>query len=328
MSRATLTRYALVLFSALFCAVSSFADGPPSYNESGSVLSTIDKHGHYYQVATDTKIYLLMCGKVKSFQFGEPECKVGDKPIAAGDTIHFRVDGDWVYMAPVSEGIEEKLHILTTELKIIPPLPPAPDGTNDKNAKTTAESGVVIGTGMQVKGQRAGGWSTTPTAPAPIATASPSTPVVATGPVVAMPTTGGPPVMVTPVGPATGGVVTGVPTTGGAPITAVPVAPVNGVSVAGAPPAGGGMVVGSGAPQWIHILRIQTAGKIYELECSSKPCKAAAGQEIGLGDSLSFRVDKKRAYIGSNATTDGEPSYRILSVSTIAPPQAPAPKPR
>jgi hypothetical protein len=352
MSRIARNSHPVLLLAIL--ALVAFADDKPapSYNETGSVLSTIDKHGHFYQVATDSKIYLLMCTKVKSIQFGSPECKIGDKPIAAGDTVHFRIEGDWAYMAPISEGTEEKLRILTTELKNIPPLPPAPAAENEKNAKTTPESGVVIGTGMQVRGQHGVGWSTTPTAinvptpsavASPITTASAATPVMPTAPVMATPVTGGPPVPVVAVAPTSGGVVTGVPVTGGAPITAVPVAPVTGVPIGGPPPmagapagapAGGGMVMmGGGAPQWVHVLRIQTAGKIYQLECSTKPCKIA-NKEIALGDSLSFRVDKKWAYMSvgaqasTPATTDEEQKYRILSVTEVAPPPTPAPKPQ
>ena len=148
----------------LFLAASSLADdkAAPQYAESGSVLSAISKHGHFYQVATDKNIYLLMCTKVKAIQFGEPECKIGDKPIATGDTVHFRIDGDWAYMPPIAEGTEEKLRILTTELKIIPPLPAAAPPANapaanapatasaghDKGSTTAREAAIVIGTGF------------------------------------------------------------------------------------------------------------------------------------------------------------------------------------
>ena len=62
----------LSLAALLFLVVPSMADDKPapSYNETATVLATIDKHGHFYQVATDSKIYLFMCTKVKTFQLG------------------------------------------------------------------------------------------------------------------------------------------------------------------------------------------------------------------------------------------------------------------
>jgi len=306
------------------------------YNESGSVLSVLSKHGHFYQVATDSRIYLLMCTHVKAIDFGAPECKIGDKLIATGDTLHFRIDGDWAYMPLPAADAEEKLRILTTELKVIPPLPaPASLGNaspanaspaNPPSSNPPTEPGVVIGTGMQVKGQHGIGWSTTPTAVAsPITTASAATPVMATAPVMAVPVTGGAPVVVMPTAPTTGGVVTGVPVTGGAPITAIPTAPVMGVPVGGAPTAGHPVMMGGGgAPQWVHVLRIQTAGKIYQLECSSKPC-TVANKQVGLGDTLALRTDKKHAYLCSNPQTPGvEQEFTILSVTNSG--SAPDPK--
>ena len=338
---------AVILLSAFAVADDTT---PSTYTEAGTVLASIDKHGHFYQVSTDSKVYLFLCTKVKSIQFGSPECKILGKPIAQGDTVHFRIDGDWAYMPPASEGIEEKLRILTTELKVIPPLPtgtmppaktPEP-ATSAKDNKTSAsEPAVTIGTGVHVKGQHGLGWSTTPGAVHPaipstsmpgITTASASTPVVATGPVMATPVTGGAPVLVTPTAPSTGGVVTGVPVTGGAPITAVPVAPVTGVPMAGAPvagaPGGGMMIGGGGAPQWVHVLRIQTAGKIYQLECSGKPC-AIANKEIALGDGVTLRADKKHAYLSFSASgqaQSAEQEFKILEVTDIPPAQDPRPQ--
>jgi hypothetical protein len=314
----------LVLAAVSTCVLPLQADDRPAdkYSETGNVLSTISKHGHFYQISTDSKVYLLLCTKVKSIQFGEPECKLSDKPIANGDTVHFRIDGDWAYMAPATgESMEEKLRVLATELKVTPPLPSAPTpATAPTGTATTSstESGVVVGTGTHIKGQKGGGfWSTNraPSAPA-ITTASAATPVMATAPVTAVPVTGGAPVVVMPVGPTTGGVVTGVPVTGGPPITAVPTAPVTGVPVGGAP-AGGGVVMGGSAPQWVHILRIQTAGKIYQLECSGKPC-AMGNKEIALGDNLTIRVDKKHAYLSSGAAGSApEQEFKILEISEV-----------
>ena len=308
------------------CLAQSPAIDKPAdkYKESGNVLSAVSKHGHFYQVATDIRIYLLMCAKTGIFG-NVPECKVGDKPIAAGDTLHFRIDGDWAYVPLVAEGAEEKLRILTTELKVIPPLPAAAPSANaspassspGKGAKPAPQPGIVIGTGLQVKGQHGVGWSTTPASAvgAPV-TATATTPVMATAPVTAVPVTGGAPVVVVPTAPTTGGVVTGVPVTGGAPITAIPTAPVMGVPVGGPPAAGGTVMMGGGgAPQWVHVLRIQTAGDIYQLECSGKACKLA-NKEIELGDTLTLRIDKKHAYLNSDPSSPGaEQEFKLLSVT-------------
>ena len=308
----------IVLATVSICVMPSAAEDKPAdkYTETATVLSTISKHGHFYQISTESKVYLLLCTKVKSLQFGEPECKLAGKPIAANDTIHFRVDGDWVYMPPISgESMEEKLRILAVELKTIPPIPPASAPAAGNAASASTENGVVIGTGTHVKGQKGGFWSTSPSTARPaFATASPSTPVMATAPVTAIPVTGGAPVTVMPVGPTTGGVVTGVPVTGGAPITGIATGPVTGVPVGGAP-AGGGVVMGGSAPQWVHILRIQTAGKTYQLECSGKPC-SIANKEIALGDALTVRIDKKHAYVSSGAAgSTAEQEFKILEVT-------------
>jgi len=315
----------------LLAAITSFvqpspADDKPAdkYNLSGSVLSAISKHGHFYQVATDSRIYLLMCAKAGIF--GAPECKIGDKPIATGDTVHFRIDGDWAYAPLVAGGGEDKLRILTTELKVIPALPaPAPANASPasaspnsgKGSNPASEPAIVIGTGLHVKGQHGVGWSTTPSAVAsPITTASAATPVMATAPVTAIPVTGGAPVVVMPTAPTMGGVVTGVPVTGGAPITAIPTAPVMGGPMGGAPAAGRPVMMGGGgAPQWVHVLRIQTAGKIYQLECSGKPCKLA-NKEIALGDTLALRADKKHAFLSSDPQSPNPgQEFKILSVT-------------
>jgi hypothetical protein len=310
----------VVLLAAITsCAGQSQPGVKPAdkYNESGSVLSVLSKHGHFYQVATDSRIYLLMCAHVKAIEFGEPECKIGDKPIATGDTVHFRIDGDWAYMPLVADGSEEKLRILTTELKVIPALPATASPAIPPSPNPTSEPGIVIGTGLHVKGQHGVGWSTIPASAmaSPLTTASAATPVMATAPVTAIPVTGGAPVVVMPTAPTTGGVVTGVPVTGGAPITAIPTAPVMGVPVGGAPASGATVMMGGSKPQWVHVLRIQTAGKIYQLECSSQPCMVA-NKEIGLGDSLALRADKKHAYLSSDPPTSGaEQEFKILSTT-------------
>jgi len=310
----------VLTFAVLSLVLPALADDPPAtdYNETGTVLSTVDKHGHYYQVATDSLIFLFLCTKVKGFQFGSPECKIGDKPIAKNDVVHFRIEGDWAYMPLASPSTEEKLRIMATELKVTPPLPHAPPASSDKKSKATPEPGVIIGTGMQVRGQHGGSWSTVPAAPANSSMPS--------GPVVAIPVTGGAPVVVTPVSPAAGGVVTGIPVSGGPPIVGVPV---SGTPTGGAAP-GGGVVLGGGAPQWEHIMRVQTATDIYEMECSAKPCKIA-GKEVSLGDTVAFRADKKWAYIDEQPSVGfpvPEPErYRTLSVTSVVA-LASAPKPQ
>lgn len=64
------------------CVLPSTSEDKPAdkYGETGNVLSTISRHEHFYQIATDSKVYLLPCTKVKSIQFGEPECKPAASP--------------------------------------------------------------------------------------------------------------------------------------------------------------------------------------------------------------------------------------------------------
>jgi hypothetical protein len=315
--------YCVVLSCVLaFCLLPSWAKDKeaPDYPLSGKVLSSSAKGLHSYQIETDSRIYLLMCERVKGFHMGLPDCLVGDKPIATGDTVQFRVDGDRAFM-PVAKG-EDELRILTTEFKVIPPLPPAAAGESGKGSNPGNERGMVIGTGLHIMGQKQA-WSTNPSsvnqgvfragAPAPgIAMATPSAPVMATGPVMAIPVTGGAPVMVIPSGPVGGGIVTGVPVTGGAPITGIATGPVMGMPMAGAAHAGG-PAMGGGGPAWVHILRVQSGKNIYQLECSAKPCEVDKKQ-IELGDALVIRAEKKWAYV-SFGTDSGvkEQKLRILS---------------
>jgi hypothetical protein len=83
-----------------------------------------------YKIETDTKMYVLDCGKPPAAIFSSnPEECGGDKKIQIGDVIHFRVDKGWVYIPVVettsdpysnaehtSSG-EQKLRILSEELK-------------------------------------------------------------------------------------------------------------------------------------------------------------------------------------------------------------------
>lgn len=319
----------VVLMSVLaYCALPSWAKDKQAndYPLSGKVLSSSSKGAHSYQVETDSKIYLMLCERVKGFHMGLPECKVDDRPIANGDKVQFRVDGDFAYM-PVVNGAEDELRILTTELKVIPPLPPIAAGENGKGSKGD-ERGMVIGSGMHIAGQKHVAWSTDPSsvqrpffsagapglAPAPgIAMATPSAPVMAAGPVMAIPVTGGAPVMMMPTGPVGGGPVMGVPVTGGAPVMGMPTGPVMGMPMGGAPMGAAHAGGGGGGPVWVHLLRVRAGEKIYQLECSAKPCEVDK-KEIGLGDTLVIRAEKKWAYVSLGANGGGkEQKLRILS---------------
>ena len=267
-----------------------------NYPLSGKVLSTSAKGAHLYQVATDSRVYLLLCEKVKGFHMSAPECKVDDRPITGGDTVEFRVEGDWAYM-PAAKGAEEGLRILTTELKVIPPMPVA------ASVGGTGERGLVVGTGMHIQGQKMVGWSTDPSSVKRQnwnAGAS-SGPAMATGPVLAIPVTGGPPVMMIPTGPVGGGVMTGVPVTGGPPVVGMPIAG-----------QAGGAAAGGGPPPWVHLLRVQAGEKIYQLQCSAKLCEVDK-KEIELGDTIVIRVEKKWAYVSLVTGSGGkEQKLRIL----------------
>lgn len=78
-------------------------DTKPSseYQESRTVLSSVSKHEHFYQVTTESRIYLLMDTKVKTHAVRPTGVQVGDNPMATGETIDFRSEGDWAYMAPI-----------------------------------------------------------------------------------------------------------------------------------------------------------------------------------------------------------------------------------
>jgi hypothetical protein len=321
-----------LFFSVVFAGVLTFCLSPAwakdrqdtNYPLSGKVLTSSSKGAHSYQVATDSRIYLLLCDRVKGLHMGMPVCKIDDKPIAGGDTVQFRVDGDWAYM-PAAKGEEEGLRILTTELKVIPPLPAPAAGESGKGANPAGERAMVIGAGMHIRGQKPVAWSTDPSSvktsnfrggyggPAMVTgpvMASPGTPVMPIGPVMATPVTGGPPVMVMAAGPVTGGIVTGVATGGGL-VTGVATGPVMGMPVGGA--RAGAPMGGGGPPPWVHLLRVQAGDKIYQLECSVKPCEVDK-KEIELGDTLVIRAEKKWAYVSSGAESGGkEQKFRILS---------------
>lgn len=298
----------------------------PEYPMSGKVLASSAKGAHSYQIATDSKLYLMMCERVGGFHWGMAECKVNDKPIAIGDKIQFRIDGDKAFV-PDLKG-EQELRVLTTEFKVIPPVTPLSADESSKDTK--GERAQVIGTGMHIAGQKMVGWSTTPSAfnrpsfgggamgmamPG-MAMATASAPVMASGPVLATPVTGGAPVMMMPTGPVGGGMVMGVPLSGGAPVMGIPTAPVMGVPFGGAPMGAahaGPAMGGGGPPPWVHILRVRAGESIYVLECSTKPCEADK-KPIELGDTLRIRAEKKWAFISTEANSGGkEAKFRILN---------------
>ena len=68
-----------------------------------------------------------------------------------------------------------------------------------------------------------------------------------------------------------------------------------------------------GGPRWVHLLRLQAGNKIYQLECSGKPCEVDKKQ-IELGDTLTIRAEKKWAYVTLTLGTGAkEQKLRILS---------------
>ena len=75
-------------------------------------------------------------------------------------------------------------------------------------------------------------------------------------------------------------------------------------------------MLGGSAPQWVHVLRIQTAAKIYQLECSTKPCVAGV-REIQLGDVIAVRTEKNSAYLIFPQNLSEEQKYKVLSVTAV-----------
>jgi hypothetical protein len=164
----------------------------------------------------------------------------------------------------------------------------------------------VIGDGETVRGNKRVTWSFNPSSANPQApnVSVPgggfrvSAPSVPTGPVLAVPVTGGAPVLVTPTAPMGGGVVTGVPVTGGVPVVGVPVA--GGAMAGGATAAQRGAGGGGGGPAWVHILHVQVGKTSFTLECSVKPC-AIDKKQIELGDALTIRREKNSAWVSFGA---------------------------
>ena len=286
------------------------------YSFSGKVISSSAEGMHSYQVATDSKVYQLMCARSKGIHFGLPECKIDGQPIVAGNAFQFRVDGDWVYL-PDGKGSEVSLLILSVEFKTPPSVSSniAAEGSQDTSSNTR---GIVIGEGMHILGQSGFGWSNSHAGMPSASIASPgiSSPVIATAPVMATPVTGGAPVMMVPSAPVSGGIVTGTPVTGGAPVVGVAASPVIGVPMSGPPavataPSGvAGMPQG---PRWVHFLSIQNGKTISTYDCYAKSCEVQ-GKQIELGDALNIRTDKKWAY-ATSTTGSGEKELRLRIVN-------------
>lgn len=277
------------------------ADNRHDYTETGKVISVDASRGVVYGVETADKIYEMLCRGNSKFYFGHPRCQVGGKAIARDDTVRFRIDGDMAFISAGGDG-EARLAILSTELKVLPPIAAGPT--------VGGESGVVLGKGMEMS--IASGVPVSPISPA--SSGSDSSSGMASGPVIAVPVTGGPPVPVIPVAPSAGGTVTGVPVTGGAPVTAVPVTP---ISTGGGSGAGVSAATPASAPIWIHFLRVQTSGHVYDLACASKTCTLKRRQ-VQLGDSLTIRIEKKKAVLfWPGPGSGGEQKFAILRVRNV-----------
>ena len=143
-SRTCLVRFAkalVPLFLLLLVSQAALAKHPPkNYPESGKVIASgLNEHtkshptwggqngsavhgggsysvySHTYKIETDTKIFELDCGKTAMFHSTGEGCG-GDKKLEIGDIIHFRVEKESFYI-PIADGSEQKLRILSQELK-------------------------------------------------------------------------------------------------------------------------------------------------------------------------------------------------------------------
>jgi hypothetical protein len=110
-------------------------------------------------------------------------------------------------------------------------------------------------------------------------------------------------------------------------------------SIFGAP---GGATDGSvsSRSKYTHTYKVQTATKIFELDCGKEAVFHSTGAEclagskpIQVGDTIHFRIDKDSAYIpllDQNGTHSGEEKLRILSAEAAEAkketPPAPAPQ--
>jgi hypothetical protein len=298
------------------------ADTGHNYTETGMVISVTADHGEVYKIETADKIYRMECTKAKVLQSTPPACEVAGRPIAVKDAIQFRFDDEdsGVAYIPASGKSEGKLLILSTELKVLPPLP--------ATASTSAgESCAVLATGRdQIQVQIIlGGSAPAFSMPPGPSSAGGDSPVIPSGPVTAIPVTGGPPVQVIANAPVSGGIVTGTPVTGGAPIVAVPVAPVTGTSAGATAPitsgssfagdSGGGIAINS--TEWLPYLRLQTSNHVYKLSCQSNFCWIE-NQAPQLGDLLTLRLQGKVAYVSwQSGGPKGEQKFAIVSVDGV-----------
>ena len=285
------------------------AQGQPTYPEEGTVISATVEHGHIYTIETADKILKGLCVSLNPFRQAPPVCDAGGRPMAVNDRVHFRRDGDMAYM-PGNASAEQRLVILSTELKILPALP--------DTAAMAPESGAVLGLGLEARTSRYS-VSSAPSPNVPNTTPASASPRMPAGPVTAIPVTGGPPLQVIPTGPVNNGPVTGVPVTGGPPVTAVPVTPVaasqagstSGSGVSNSPITAASAVEGS---HWIHFVRVQTAAHVYDLACSSKSC-SLEHSPLQLGDLLTIRIEKKSAYLSRAGAS--EQKFEILAVRSV-----------
>jgi hypothetical protein len=288
------------------------ADAQHDYPEEGTVIAATLENGHVYTIETDDNVFQVLCTSLNPFRQTPPVCRTGDRPIAVHDTVHFRRDGDMAYV-PGSGSREQRLLILSTELKILPPLPDTP--------LLAPVSAAVLGLGLETRAVRRPAGATPPPAE-PSAGSGASSPSTPAGPVIAVPVTGGPPVPVIPTCPTNGGVITGVPVTGGPPVTAIPVTPVGGDSAAstsGGEVADPPMTPAPTAPgsQWVHFVRVQTAEHVYDLACRWRSC-SLEHNPIQLGDLLSIRVENRSAYLsGAIPAGKNEQKFDILDVRSV-----------
>ena len=247
------------------------------YTETGTVISVDSDHAHTYAIETADRIYMMECTSVKAFSIGSPECLLAGKPIMYQDTVQFRRDGDTAYM-PLGGDREEKLQIHYTQLKAMPPL--AAGATTNGG-----ESAAVRGTGIEISGY---------------SKFDNSTPARAAGPSSATGMPGGQPGEGMPTGPAGGGM--GGPGSGGSPAAPAPV------------PAGESE---TSVPNWIHFLRVQTAGHVYDLDCGSRPC-SLNGKAVQLGDVLTIRIENKTARLALPAPGSAkEQGFAILATHDV-----------
>ena len=139
---------AIVIFLAVMIPVRTLLpkDQPKTYPEEGKIVgsgttaravaagnTTRTVFTHTYKVATDTKIFELDCNKVPFITSTGGECG-GDKKLAIGDSIHFRIQKSWAYIPITDSGqpAEQKLRILSEELNPDAKAADKPQTTDDK----------------------------------------------------------------------------------------------------------------------------------------------------------------------------------------------------